>query len=94
MNYLIGLGVLLATIVIFELIYWLVHHKAGFINMGRISAGVLLMAGDALTQIQGLPWTDLVSEGQAKMIAFGISVALILRQAYDKVSQAKNPPAI
>jgi hypothetical protein len=88
--FLLGFLIIAGTLVLFEVIYWLVHNKAGFINLGRIAAGTGLLIGDILSQIQGLPWSDIVSEGQAKLIAFGITVALILKQAYDKAKAAAS----
>lgn len=92
--YLIGFLIIIATIVAFEAIYWAVHHKAGFINLGRIAAGALLLIADSLDQLNALPWGTILTDVQARLVAFGIALALMLKQAYDKMKAANQPPQV
>ena len=73
------LGVLAA----FAVCYWVIHHKLDFTNLGRIGSGLLLAGATLLDQLNVLPWGTILADGQAKLVGFGIALAMAILHVWD-----------
>ncbi len=89
----INLAIFAAAIVVFLAVYWLVHSKFNFTNLGRIASAAILALGTLLDQAQALPWPSILDTAKAEMVAFGIAAGMGLVHAWKLLQDALNPPA-
>ena len=90
------IGFFAFVLVVFFVIYWFVHHKLSFVDLGRTVATIVMLAGTALDQFGALPWGTILSTTQAAIVSFGIIVAqnsIHLYQQYQASTATPTPPA-
>lgn len=92
MNQIFGLiGFVAVAMAAFAVIYYLVHHKMDFTNLGRISAALTLAAGTLLDQLNALPWGTILSDAEAKLVGFAIALSMAVLHVVDTVKNQVKP---
>lgn len=94
MNTIFGLiGFAVVALAVFSIGYYLIHHKAGFINLGRIGSAVILAGGTLLDQLNVLPWGTILSDAQAKLVGFAIALGMAILHVIDTAKAQTPAPA-
>ena len=90
------LFLVIAAVIVFIAIYWLVHHKMGYTWLGRIAATVIPGAGILFDQFGQLPWDKFLDAGKAAAVMAGLLIGHCAVQAYNLIAAQMNssaPPA-
>ena len=83
-----GVGVMALTLFVAAVIYWIVHYKIQFVNIGRLTAFITIGIPTLLDQLNVLPWGTILSDAEAKLIAFGIALFMAIMHVSDTVKAA------
>ena len=91
MNPLIGLVVFAILVLV---LFFVIRHfvKLQFPNLGRLSSAAIIVAGTVLDQLNALPWGQILTEAQAKLVGFTLLLGMGLIHAYNLVKQQIAPP--
>lgn len=91
MNTVVGL-ILFAAIVLAAFFVIRKFVKIQFPNLGRIVSALLLVGGTLLDQLNALPWGQVLSETQAKLVGFALVLGMAILHVADMVKAQINPP--
>ena len=84
MVHILGLAAFIViALIVFLAVRWFVKHPMRLENLGRITAFIIMSAATILDQLNALPWGQILSEPQAKMVGFAIAGGMAILHVFD-----------
>ena len=84
MVHILGLAAFtIIAIIVFLGVRWFIKHPLGLENWGRTATLIIMSAGTILDQFNVLPWGQILSEPQAKMVGFAIASGMAILRVAD-----------
>ena len=94
MVHILGLAAFIAiALIVFLAVRWVIKHPMNFPRLGRITAFGLMSLATILDQLNALPWGQILSEPQAKMVGFAIAGGMAILHVFDMAKANFAPPA-